>query len=59
MAGSLTLPGRPAQPRPPHLQFIRPEDLDRFAGLGVVANFQPLWATHDPQMQELTPTSPC
>ncbi|HEY0718362.1 MAG TPA: amidohydrolase, partial [Streptosporangiaceae bacterium] len=37
-----------------HLQFIRPEDLDRFAGLGVVANFQPLWATHDPQMQELT-----
>ena len=37
-----------------HLQFIRPGDLDRFAGLGVVANFQPLWATHDPQMDELT-----
>jgi predicted amidohydrolase YtcJ len=37
-----------------HLQFIRPEDLDRFADLGVVANFQPLWATHDPQMDELT-----
>jgi hypothetical protein len=37
-----------------HLQFIRPEDVDRFADLGVVANFQPLWATHDPQMDELT-----
>jgi predicted amidohydrolase YtcJ len=37
-----------------HLQFIRPEDLDRFADLKVVANFQPLWATHDPQMDELT-----
>jgi predicted amidohydrolase YtcJ len=37
-----------------HLQFIRPGDLDRFADLGVVANFQPLWATHDPQMDELT-----
>jgi hypothetical protein len=37
-----------------HLQFIRPGDVDRFADLGVVANFQPLWATHDPQMDELT-----
>ena len=37
-----------------HLQFIRPEDVDRFADLGVVANFQPLWAAHDPQMDELT-----
>jgi hypothetical protein len=37
-----------------HLQFIRPEDLDRFADLGVVANFQPLWAIHDPQMDNLT-----
>ena len=37
-----------------HLQFIRPGDLDRFADLGVVANFQPLWATHDPQMDDLT-----
>jgi hypothetical protein len=37
-----------------HLQFIRPEDLDRFADLGVVANFQPLWAAHEPQMDELT-----
>jgi predicted amidohydrolase YtcJ len=37
-----------------HLQFIRPRDLDRFAGLGAVANFQPLWACADPQMEELT-----
>jgi len=37
-----------------HLQFIRPDDLDRFRDLGVVANFQPLWACHDPQMDDLT-----
>lgn len=37
-----------------HLQFISPVDLARFRALGVVANFQPLWAANDPQMQELT-----
>ena len=37
-----------------HLQFIRPADLDRFRDLGAVANFQPLWACHDPQMDDLT-----
>jgi predicted amidohydrolase YtcJ len=37
-----------------HLQFIAPPDLDRFARLGVTANFQPLWACSDPQMEELT-----
>jgi predicted amidohydrolase YtcJ len=37
-----------------HLQFIRPGDLDRFRDLDVVANFQPLWACHDPQMDDLT-----
>ena len=37
-----------------HLQFISPRDLGRFRRLGVVANFQPLWAANDPQMQELT-----
>ena len=37
-----------------HLQFIRPGDLDRFRELGAVANFQPLWACHDPQMDDLT-----
>jgi predicted amidohydrolase YtcJ len=37
-----------------HLQFISPPDLDRFASLGVVANFQPLWACEDDQNTELT-----
>jgi predicted amidohydrolase YtcJ len=37
-----------------HLQFIRPADVDRFRDLGAVANFQPLWACHDPQMDDLT-----
>jgi predicted amidohydrolase YtcJ len=37
-----------------HLQFISPPDLDRFARLGVVANFQPLWACADEQNTELT-----
>ncbi|MGO9296946.1 MAG: amidohydrolase [Streptosporangiaceae bacterium] len=37
-----------------HLQFIAPQDLDRFARLGAVANFQPLWACSEPQMEELT-----
>lgn len=37
-----------------HLQFITPHDLGRFAQAGVVANFQPLWATEDDQVSELT-----
>jgi len=37
-----------------HLQFIAPRDLSRFAGLDVVANFQPLWACDTIQMDELT-----
>ena len=37
-----------------HLQFIAPRDLGRFKALDAVANFQPLWATADPQMEELT-----
>jgi predicted amidohydrolase YtcJ len=37
-----------------HLQFIAPSDLDRFAEVGAIANFQPLWACNDPQMDELT-----
>ena len=49
-------PGRSADLRHhlAHLQFIRPGDLDRFRELGAVANFQPLWACHDPQMDDLT-----
>jgi hypothetical protein len=37
-----------------HLQVIDPEDVPRFRELGVVANCQPYWAQHDPQMDELT-----
>jgi predicted amidohydrolase YtcJ len=37
-----------------HLQFIAPDDLDRFKRIGAIANFQPLWACNDPQMEELT-----
>jgi predicted amidohydrolase YtcJ len=37
-----------------HLQFISPPDLDRFARLRVVANFQPLWACDDEQNSGLT-----
>jgi predicted amidohydrolase YtcJ len=37
-----------------HLQFISPPDLERFAQLGVIANFQPLWACKDEQNDQLT-----
>ena len=37
-----------------HLQFIAPDDLDRFRRIKAIANFQPLWACNDPQMEELT-----
>jgi len=56
-AGAHRSPGDAARRRRhhlAHLQFIRPEDLDRFRVLGAVANFQPLWACNEPQMDELT-----
>jgi len=37
-----------------HLQVVHPEDVPRFAALGVTANMQGLWAAHEPQMDELT-----
>ncbi|GAA1387632.1 amidohydrolase [Kitasatospora putterlickiae] len=37
-----------------HLQVVHPDDVPRFARLGAVANMQPLWAAHEPQMDELT-----
>ncbi|MER6395360.1 amidohydrolase [Kitasatospora sp. NPDC001603] len=37
-----------------HLQVVHPSDLPRFAALGAIANIQPLWAAHEPQMDELT-----
>jgi hypothetical protein len=37
-----------------HLQVVHPDDIPRFARLAATANLQPLWATHEPQMDELT-----
>jgi hypothetical protein len=37
-----------------HLQVLHPDDIPRFAQLGVTANMQALWAAHEPQMDELT-----
>jgi predicted amidohydrolase YtcJ len=37
-----------------HLQVVDPADLARFAELGAAATIQPLWAAHEPQMDELT-----
>jgi predicted amidohydrolase YtcJ len=37
-----------------HLQFIAPQDLARFAEVGAIANFQPLWAAETDQVSELT-----
>ena len=37
-----------------HIQVVHPEDVPRFRELGVLANCQPLWASNEPQMTELT-----
>lgn len=37
-----------------HIQVVHPDDVPRFAELGVVANMQPLWARHEDQMDLLT-----
>ena len=42
------------RPHLAHLQVVHPDDVARFARLGAVANIQPLWAAHEPQMDELT-----
>jgi predicted amidohydrolase YtcJ len=36
-----------------HLQLVQPDDIARFRRLGAAANLQPLWACHEPQMDEL------
>ncbi|MFV0132285.1 amidohydrolase [Streptomyces sp. HMX87] len=45
----------PSDTRPhlAHLQIVHPDDVPRFARLGATANIQPLWAAHEPQMDEL------
>lgn len=37
-----------------HIQLFDPPDIARFRRLGVVANFQPLWAYPDPYIVEMT-----
>jgi predicted amidohydrolase YtcJ len=37
-----------------HVQLAHPDDVPRFARLGVIANFEPLWAQHDPAQPLLT-----
>jgi len=42
------------RPHLAHLQVVHPTDVPRFAELGATANIQPYWATHEPQMDDLT-----
>ncbi|MFC7309676.1 amidohydrolase [Streptomyces monticola] len=42
------------RPHLAHLQVVHPDDIGRFRQLGASANMQPLWAAHEPQMDELT-----
>ena len=37
-----------------HIQVVDPDDVPRFRKLGVIANAQPLWASLEPQMMNLT-----
>ena len=37
-----------------HLQLVHPDDLPRFAALGVIGNVSPLWACHSGYVDELT-----
>jgi predicted amidohydrolase YtcJ len=37
-----------------HLQLVHPDDVPRFAELGVAANIQAVWACYDDQMVDLT-----
>ena len=36
-----------------HIELVNPDDVPRFGQLGVVANMQPFWASHDEQMRSL------
>jgi predicted amidohydrolase YtcJ len=42
------------RPHLAHVQVVHPDDVARFRALGAVANIQPLWAVHEPQMDDLT-----
>ncbi len=45
---------RDARPLLAHIQLFAPSDIPRFRELGVVADFQPLWAHEDSYIRDLT-----
>jgi len=45
---------RDARPLLAHIQLFDPADIPRFRRLGVIADFQPLWAYADPYIVDLT-----
>jgi predicted amidohydrolase YtcJ len=45
---------RDSRPGIAHLELIDPADIPRFRRLGVIANFQPLWANGDEYLTKLT-----
>ncbi|WIM93994.1 amidohydrolase [Actinoplanes oblitus] len=45
---------RDTRPHLAHLQVVHPDDIPRFRQLRASANLQPFWASHEPQMDELT-----
>jgi predicted amidohydrolase YtcJ len=45
---------RDARPMLAHIQLFAPSDIPRFRELGVIANFQPLWAYADDYIRDLT-----
>lgn len=46
-------PPRDRRPVIAHAQLIHPDDIARFAQLGIIANYQPLWTYLDPMNKEL------
>ena len=42
------------RPHVAHIQVIHPDDIGRFAPIGMIANAQPYWAVHEGQMDRLT-----
>lgn len=56
VAGAVAMRNGPRDRRPvvAHTHLVHPDDLGRFRELGVVANFEPLWAQPNEVMIELT-----
>ena len=51
--GSAVAPGGRRRHHIAHLQLVAPQDIPRFAALGVTANLQMLWAAEDDQVRDL------